>query len=109
MSTKSFDITVSFNMKTALPEEVISEIRKVLARIVETANPLTQNSGEREFTKVLREALEKGDDEFLPFFIRLGMRDGVRANFIKELKGANDGLVFSKFSPWAVEVTPRGN
>lgn len=109
MSTKAFTINVSFSLKASLEEEVISGVRKALAEVVAGDDPLKQTSAEREFTKAMKAALEKEDDEFMPWFIRLGMRQNVREEFVKSLTKNNDGLVFSKFSPWDIEVTPRGN
>ena len=107
MSVKSFNVTFSQSFKMTMSEETIAEVREGLQKSValSDAHPEQLNAEQRAFLPVLKAHLAKEDDEFLPWFIRVVMRQGIRDEFVKSL----DDLWATKFAPSKVEVTPRGN
>ena len=110
MSSKSFNINVSFNLKAEFSEECIKASRSVFAKGLAEFNTETASKARAAYCKALQEQLDEGDDALLAWVIRHGIRGALRDEVMETIKGGGgDGLEFKSFSPFTVEVTPRGN
>jgi len=107
--SKSFNVSFQQSFKMTISEEVIKLIRSQLTQVVTEAEAKieTITSKERAFVRVIAEWLRLEDDEFLPRFLKFAMRTSFRDD-VNKILGKDKAMSASKFSPLAVEITPRG-
>lgn len=107
--SKSFNVSFQMSFKVTLTEEQLQEIRKALSDSVAAvdARPERFTATQKARNEVVKEWLQKPDDEFYSFFLKTACRDGLREEVVRILT-KDQAMGASKFAPANVSVTPRG-
>lgn len=101
--SKSFSISFEQSFRLVISEETIALIRQELSCEVD---PARQTDAQRAFHKVMKDWLQKGDDEFLALFLKFAIRTTLR-DAVVEMITKDQAWEASKFAPAKVSVTPR--
>lgn len=96
MSTKAFNVKASFSFRVVADDQVQEDMLKAIE-----ATPTRSVKGHEG---LVRAYAEGGMDAAIAYTVRNMMKD-LRKYIVDEADKAN----FKNFSPFTVEVTPRGN
>lgn len=110
--SRSYNVSFTQSFKVVVADAFLSGFREHLTttlRQLEGIPEAKRNKDHKAALKRIPEFLAVDDETLAQMFIKQAMRDGFRDEIIEVLTGdqAPDTLMFSKFAPAFVTVTPR--